>query len=211
MDVAREWLSQNQQELLKQYNLILFKKMWDKYAAGSLSKWEMQALCFYFNEHELSKVDYKKYGISNFHSLPETPVIDYFFNRGSHKIPIYKLTRIIGTVIAKNDTKSSVTLLTTSGVVNVKFTRDYYAMFKKQISKKNPDGSKTVMEKGWFTRGTLIMVTGFRREDTFVVKTYKSTNDHQLYKITDVVGSEIKLQHERYTSEDTFEEDEETS
>ena len=208
MDKVRTWLSENQAELLKTYNLALFKEIWDEKANGSISRWEMQALCFYFNEHELANVNKYKYGISDFNELPEQPEVDYFFKRANHQIPIYKLTRIIGTVIAKNDSKSIVTLLTTTGVVNVKFSREYYAMFKKQISRKNPDGSKTVMEKGWFTRGTMLMVTGFRREDTFVGKTYKSTNSHQLYKIVEVQDDNIVIQHERWTSSDAFEEEE---
>ena len=42
------------------------------------------------------------------------------------------------------------------------------------------------------------MVTGFRREDTFVAKSYKNTSTHQLYKIIDVTGGEMKLEHDRY-------------
>ena len=48
---------------------------------------------------------------------------------------------VIGTVIAKNDNKHTVVLLTTTGVVTVKFTREYYSMFKKQISQIQPDGT----------------------------------------------------------------------
>jgi DNA polymerase-3 subunit alpha len=168
----------------------------------------MEALCFYYNAHELKNINTIKYGISDFNELPTTPEVDYFFKRAGVQIPIYKLHKIIGTVIAKNDNKSTITLLTTTGVVTVKFTREYYAMFKKQISQVQPDGTKKVVEKGWFTRGTMIMVTGFRREDTFVGKTYKATASHQLYKITEVNDSDIKLQHERFTSNGTIEEDE---
>ena len=208
MDVAREWIKNNHDEILKTYNQTLFKQSWDKYATGNLSHWEMESLCFYYNAHELKNINTVKYGISDFNELPTTPEVDYFFKRAGVQIPIYKLHKIIGTVIAKNDNKSTVTLLTTTGVVTVKFTREYYAMFKKQISQVQPDGSKKVVEKGWFTRGTMIMVTGFRREDTFVGKTYKATASHQLYKITEVNDSEIKLQHERFTSNGTIEEDE---
>ena len=208
MDTAREWIKNNHDDILKNYNQLLFKQAWDKYASGSLSHWEMESLCFYYNEHELKNVNTFKYGISDFNELPQEPEVDYFFKRAGVQIPIYKLHKIIGTVIAKNDNKSTVTLLTTTGVVNVKFSREYYAMFKKQVSQVQPDGSKKVVEKGWFTRGTMIMVTGYRREDTFVGKTYKPTASHQLYKITDVLGEDIKIQHERYTSEGTIEEDE---
>lgn len=207
MDVAREWLKAHQDEVLKEYNKMLFKETWDKYASGNISHWEMQSLCFYHSDHELKNVNLERYGISNFEDLPVEPEVDYFYKRKNNNIPIYKLRRIIGTVIAKDDNRTSITLLTTTGVVNVKFTRDYYAMFKKQISQINPDGTKTVMEKGWFTRGTMLMITGFRRDDTFVAKNYKNSGSHQLYKITDVVNDEIIITNERWTGDTAIEEE----
>ena len=199
MDEARAWLKEYQDEVLKELNFCLFKEAWDKYATGSLSAWEMEALCFYYHQHELINVDTSKYGIVNFFDLPETPEVDYFFKRNGKEIPIYKTYKIIGTVISKNDNRSSVTLLTTQGVVNVKFTKEYYAMFGRQISEKQEDGTKKVMEKGWFGRGTKVMCTGFRRDDMFVTKTYKHTPTHQLYKITEVKeNGEIELSHDRY-------------
>ena len=50
------------------------------------------------------------------------------FKRNGKQIPLYKLYRIAGTVISKNDARHSISLLTTSGVVNVKFTKEYYAL-----------------------------------------------------------------------------------
>ena len=88
----------------------------------------MDSLCFYYHEHELSKINTEKYGITRFNWLPEVPEVDYFFKRNGRDIPIYKTYKIIGTVISKNDNKATVDLLTTSGVVTVKFTKDYYAM-----------------------------------------------------------------------------------
>ena len=207
MDLARDWLKANQQEMLKIYNMTLFKEMWDKYAAGTTSKWEMDSLCFYHGEHELANVNTYKYGIVDFFSLSPEPEVDYFFKKGKNKIPIYKLHRIIGTVIGKNDNKSTITLLTTTGATTVKFSREYYAMFKKQISQVGADGKKHVVEKSWFTRGTMIMVTGFRRDDMFVGKTYAATEGHQLYKITEVIDNEIKLQHERFSPQGALEEE----
>lgn len=201
MDTARDWLKENQEEVLKEFNYILFKECWDKYATGTISAWEMESLCFYYHDHELIDVDVDKYGISNFFNMPETPIVDYFFKRNGKEIPIYKTYKIIGTVISKNDTRSSVTILTTNGVVNVKFTKEYFAMFNRQISEVQEDGTKKVKEKGWFSRGSKIMVTGFRREDTFVAKSYKHTSTHQLYKITNVENGEMQLEHERYGQE----------
>ena len=207
MDVAREWLKGNHDEILAEYNKVLFKEVWDKYASGNKSHWEMDSLCFYYGKHELINVDNNKYGIVDFRELSPVPDVEYYFKRGGKQIPIYKLRRIAGTVLAKDDNRCSVILLTTTGVVPVKFTRDYYAMFKKQISEIQPDGTKKVIEKGWFGRGKMLLVTGFRREDTWVAKTYQSTEGHQLYLIEEVIGDEIKIRHDRYTSNNAFEED----
>jgi len=208
MDVARDWLKENHDEILNEYNMMLFKEVWDKYASGNTSAWEMASLCFYYGKHELAEINNARYGIVDFNELSEEPQIDYYYKRNGRQIPIYKLYRIAGTVLAKNDNKCMVTLLTTTGVVDVKFTRDYYAMFKKQISQIQPDGTKKVVEKGWFKRGNMLMITGFRREDTFVGKTYKNTEGHQLYKIAAVLGDEIALQHDRFTGQDVVEEEE---
>lgn len=199
MDTARDWLKEHQEETLKEFNHILFMDEWNKYAQGNLSSWEMEALCFYYHEHELANIDNFKYGISNFFDLSSQPVVDYFFKRNGKDIPIYKTYKIIGTVISKNDNKSSITLLTPNGVVDVKFTKEYYAMFARQISEKQEDGKKKVMEKGWMTRGTKLMITGIRRDDQFVAKTYSHTPTHQIYKIEVVNGGrDMELSHDRY-------------
>lgn len=197
MDTAREWLKDNQEDILNQYNNLLFNEMWIKYASGNVSAWEMESLCFYYHEHELANIDKYKYGIVNFSTLSYEPEVDYFFKRAGRDIPIFKLYKIAGTIISKNNTKASVVILTTDGVVTVKFTKEYYAMYNRQISEVQPDGSKKVLEKGWFSRGTKIMITGYRREDTFVAKTYKATSTHQLYRIVDINGKNMTLEHER--------------
>ena len=197
MDEVRDWLKENQNEVLNQYNNLLFNETWNKYATGNISAWEMESLCFYYHEHELANIDKHKYGIIDFSTLSYEPEVDYFFKRAGRDIPIFKLYKIAGTIISKNNTKASVMVLTTDGVVNVKFTKEYYAMYNRQISEVQTDGSKKVLEKGWFSRGTKIMVTGYRREDTFVAKTYKATATHQLYKIVNVNNSNMTLEHER--------------
>ena len=197
MDSAREWLKNNQKEMLEQYNNVLFNETWNKYAIGNISAWEMESLCFYYHKHELSNIDKYKYGIVDFSTLSYEPEVDYFFKRAGRNIPIFKLYKIAGTIISKNNTKASITILTTDGVVNVKFTKEYYAKYNRQISEKQADGSKKVLEKGWFSRGTKVMITGYRREDTFVAKTYKATPTHQLYRIVSINNKNITLEHER--------------
>lgn len=208
MNVAREWLKENSEKILKEYNKIIFLEDWKKYGKKNLAAWEMESVCFYSHPHELSKVDYSKYQISVFDSLPETPFVAKYFTRNKVQIPIFETTKIIGTVLDKNKTKGIVTILTPEGtVVNVKFSKEYFSMFDKQISEKQIDGRKKIKEKSWFNRGEMIMVNGFRRDDTFVAKAYKSDNVHQLYKITEVVnnGTLLELTHDRYNVEDNGE------
>ena len=189
--------------MLNKFNEVLFKEAWDKYAQGSISEWEMESLCFYYHEHELSHINKNKYGLVNFNSLSSEPDIDYMFKRNGKDIPIYKIYRIAGTVISKNDTRSSISLLTTDGVVNVKFSKEYFAMAARQISEKQEDGTKKITEKGWFVRGTKLLVQGYKRDDTFVGKTYSKTIGHQLYKITNInKDGTLELQHERKGQEE---------
>lgn len=158
----------------------------------------MDSLCFYYHEHELKNINFRKYGIIDFYNLSANPEIDYFFKRNGKDIPIYKISRIAGTVIGKNDNRASISLLTPTGVVNVKFTKEYYAMYNRQISELGEDGIKHVIEKGWFTRGIKLLIAGYRRDDTFVAKTYKNNGFHQLYKITNIYkDGAIELVHNR--------------
>lgn len=162
----------------------------------------MEVLCFYYHEHELAHLPITKYGISDFAKLPTTPIVDKTFKRNGREIPLFKLSRICGTCIAKNKTKSTVTLLTTSGVVELKFRKEFFALFDKQISERGADGCKHVKEKGWFNRGSMIVVTGVRIDDIFLVKKYNSTPGHTLYKIDSINNKgEINLISERYSSE----------
>jgi DNA polymerase-3 subunit alpha len=199
MDVFRNWITEDKDKILYELNAIIFKEEWDKYAKGTISAWEMEALCFYYHEHELEDVNAYRYGLVDFFNLPEEPVVEKSFERGGKTINMFKLSKICGTCIAKNKTKSTVTLLTTSGVVNVKFRKEYFALFDKQISAMGADGARHVVEKSWFNRGSMIVVQGMRSGDDFVSKKYASTGGHQLYKIDAILNNgELMLKDSRY-------------
>lgn len=183
---AKQYIIDNQEELLNKYNNILIKQQWDKYCLGNISKWEMDSMSFYYHEHELAHIDLQKYGISEFSKLPEEPEIERFFEIKNRQIPIYKINKIIGTCIGKNNIKGTFTLLTSDGeVVDIRLTKEHYAYYNKQISEIE-NGVKKVKEKSWFTRGTKLMVVGIRRGSGFMAKKYKNTGGHRLYKINDV-------------------------
>ena len=187
MDVIREFLNNNKDELLNQLNSAIFMEDWNKYAKGTISAWEMEVLCFYYHEHELSCVNADRYGFADFFSLPEDPEIDKTFIKSGKEIHIFKLHRICGTCIAKNKTKGTVTILTTTGVVNVKFRKEYFSLFDKQISERGADGVKHIVQKSWFNRGNMIVVQGVRSGDDFVSKKYQSSGGHQLYLVEQIL------------------------
>ena len=202
MDVFRKWIAADKENILQNLNEKIFLEDWNKYALGTISAWEMEALCFYYHDHELKNVNRAKYGFVNFFDLPENPVVESTFMRGGKEINIFKLSKICGTCIAKNKTKSSVSLLTVDGVVNVKFRKEYFALFDKQISARGADGVKHVVEKSWFNRGSMIVVMGIRSGDDFVSKKYASTGGHQLYKIDSIdEWGDLTLRDSRYQGE----------
>lgn len=173
MEDFKIWVSN--EELLKQYNNYLYQEAWNKHAKGSIPKWEMDALCFYYTEHELSNINNDKYNIVNFFKMPTEPkIVDTYIRKGV-KRPKFEIVRIIGTVLDKNKHKHSISLLTVDGVVNVKYYDGAFYHYDRQISQKNKDGSKTVLEKSWFTRGNLLLLCGFRRGNTFKPCRYVDT------------------------------------
>ena len=202
MDVFRDWIKNNQAEILKSLNEIIFLEAWNKYAAGTISAWEMEVVCFYYHDHELAHVNKELYGIKNFKDLPRQPEIERSFVKAGKVINLYKLNKICGTCVAKNKNKSIVTLLTPDGVVDVKFRKDYFSLFDKQISEIGEDGKKHIAEKSWFNRGSMILVMGIRQGDSFIPKKYASSNGHQLYRIETIdEKGELILQDARLKGE----------
>ena len=202
MDVFRGWIADNKEQILEDLNNAIFLEDWNKYAKGTISAWEMEVLCFYYHEHELAHINNEKYGFVDFFKLPPEPVVEKEFPRGNRMIKMYKLSKICGTCIAKNKTKSTVTLLTTTGVVNVKFRKEHFTLFDKQISARDANGDKHIVEKSWFNRGNMIVVMGIRSGDNFIAKKYASTGGHQLYKIREIIDdTDLILTSERYQGE----------
>lgn len=199
MDVFRVWLNENKNQVLQDLNTTIFLEDWEQYATGSLSAWEMKSLCFYHHEHELINVNKGKYGIVDYYSLPEDPIVDRSFVKGGKTINIFKLHKICGTCVAKDKNKAQISLLTTEGIVNVKFRKEYFSIFDKQISVIQPDGKKKVMEKSWFDRGSMLVIQGIRSGDNFIPKKYASSTSEQIYKITNIdKDGDLTLTHQRY-------------
>jgi DNA polymerase-3 subunit alpha len=163
-------------EMVKLFNQKTYESYvetnWNKYCKGTPSKWEMDSLSYYYHEHELKNVDRMKYNISNFNDLPSQPEIEGVFKRKERTFSKYKLNKIVGTVLDRDKVRHIVTLLTPDGVVTVKFYSGAFIWYDKQISERDEDDKKTVIETSWFKRGNLLMITGIRRDDKFYPKKY---------------------------------------
>lgn len=186
MDRIRPWVKGHANELLVAVNTRLTQDTWDKYCTGSLSKWEMDSVSFYSHEHELEGVNLDRYGFSDYWDLPEEPEIDRVIPIKGKMVPILRLHRIIGTVLDRDKSKKTVTLLTTRGVVTVKIFGGVFAQYDKQISERGADGKKHVIEKSMFSRGNKIIVCGVRDGDSFRAKKYSKTPHHLVEQIVDV-------------------------
>lgn len=188
MDPVRTWMKENQNEILCTLNNTLFDEVREKYATGNINKWDMDALGTYCHDHELAGLNKKAYSIVNFEDLDEEPTIaSEFLTQDGSLIRMFEISRICGTVIDKDKNKSTVTLLTpTMQVVAVKVWKNQYAKWDRQISRKNPDGTKTIVEKSFFARGNKLIITGIRRGDDFVPKKYKSTSFPLFEKIEEM-------------------------
>ena len=187
MDIIRPYVKSHNEELLNAINNRLKKELWDKYCLGSISKWEMDSISCYIHDHELKNLQNNVYSFADYNKLSNEPDIEYTFTTKQGKtIPMFRIRRIAGTVLDRDKGKKTVTLLTTTGVVTVRIYGDAFGYYDKRLSQKQPDGTKKVIENSWFSRGNKIIVTGIRKEDSFLAKKYSRTPYHLVELITDI-------------------------
>lgn len=175
-----EWLKTH--DAVTTYNYILLNEQWNKYVKTNDTRtWEMETVSYYDKEHELHGVNKASYNISNYFDIPENPIILKEEIKRGRLVKTYQIHTLVGTVIDKNPIRHTVSLLLLDGgVATIKLTKGTFSFYNKQISKVNSDGKKTVVEKSWFGRGTLLMVKGFKNGGQFFAKSY---NGHSILKI----------------------------
>ena len=187
MDIIRPYVKAHNEELLNAINSRLKKELWDKYCLGSISKWEMDSISCYIHEHELAKLQNHIYGFADYDKLSNNPDVEYTFTTKQGKtVPMFRIRRIAGTVLDRDKAKKMVTLLTTTGVVTVRIYGDAFNYYDKRLSQKQPDGTKKVIENSWFSRGNKVIVTGIKKEDSFLAKKYSRTPYHLVELITGI-------------------------
>ena len=144
MTGIKDWMKSNEEELIQQIQKCDVNEIWKQYCNGNDSSWEMEVLGFYYSGHELD-------------SLEESQIDITHLKDGDYKHTV----SICGTVLGKDAYKHMVTLLTTTGVVTLKFTGELFANYNKIISEMTAEGKKT-LEKSWFNKGTLLIVNGYK-------------------------------------------------
>ena len=193
MDIIRPYIKAHNTELLNAINDRLISDMWNKYCTGSISKWEMDAISCYIHEHELAHIDYEAHGWDRFDDLGENPIIERYIPIKGKQVPIFRLSRIVGTVLDRDKSKKTVTLLTTDGVVLVKIYGQLFNFYDKQISERDSSGKKHVIEKSMFSRGNKVIITGIPDgENNFRCKTYKNTPFHSVERI-EILNGKIEF------------------
>lgn len=196
-NMLKSWLQRP--ETIKEYNKKAIIAAYNTLDCVDVDRWAMQSTSYYHNNgHELKNLDFKRYGISRFSDLSEEPVF-VEKNFGQRSWRQYEISAIAGTLIAKDDTKHIITLLTTDyDVVNCKLTREAYAHYKRVISS-GSGKDKVVYDDAWIQRGSLLIVCGYRNGDDFRCKKYKnSVYDHQMILIKHVYeDGSADLQTER--------------
>ena len=201
MSIVRPYVQKHAADLLASVNKRLMEDTWNKYCAGSFSKWEMDSVSFYSHEHELVDLDMDRYELSDFSDLPEEPIVDRVIPIKGKLVPILKLFRICGTVLDRDKAKKTVTLLTTSGVVTVKIFGGVFSNYDKQISERGSDGKKHVIRKSEFARGNKIIVCGVRDGDSFRAKKYNKTPYHLIETIEQINEDGTMITYNRHDEE----------
>lgn len=166
-------------EFVRLYNNAQFLYLWHEVASNSVEAWQMESVGFFADKHQLDYADQGRYGIVDFNSLSETPVV--LSENTAKNGRVYKnleLSTIAGVVLDKNKNSNSFTLLTTTGVIACKLFSGSFSHYDRQIK------SNGQTERSWLGRGSVLLVSGYRRNDTFVLKA--NYGEHTINKITEI-------------------------
>lgn len=187
MTRLNEWLSTD--AAVDMFNNHTKAMVWNKYCSGSVEKWEMDALSYYTDKHELDYMPIENYiDVANFNELPVDPVVAEVKKWGATTYNKYRLSLLTGTVIQKDKAKRIITINTQYGVVDVKLDKGKFAHYDRSVD----------TDTSWFAKGTKVVVSGYRRGESFISKTYTdSFLKHSIVKIEGFDGKQVYFKMER--------------
>ena len=181
MDKPRRYIKDNHDELLRKMNNNLFHNEFNKYGEGDVLQWELDSLSFYYSGHPLANVvlPVETTALSD---LKENDFDGFWMIKGK-RVPKYRLSTIVGTVIDKDKQKGFFTLQTADGgAIEVKVFKQQFAHYTHVISEVNEEGEKDILEDSFFEKGTHLVVTGIKRGEIFIPKVYKNTGFDAILK-----------------------------
>lgn len=202
---VKQYLIDNQEEMLALVNSDAIAEWKEKYFSGERSMNEIETMGVCFGDHPYESIK----NLVDFNTLSQEPQIAYTFRTPQgRRVPMYELTMIAGICIAKDKLHSTITILTPTGPVDVKFRKQQFASYDAQISRV-VDGHKKIIERSWFNRGVGLIIHGMRQDDLFLAKTYKnSPMRHTCYKILGIKeGHKFEVQQERKKGKSENEDD----
>ncbi len=180
IEPLKEWL--RTEEALDIEVRIRRDDFWSQNCLGTVENWFFETLNYYPYGHFLIKTDLgTMFDFKSFNDLPNVPQARSYV--GKNKFPIYETYEIAGSVVAKNNVKKTVDLLTPDGLAICKMGDSLFSKYNKVI--KN-DGIK---DPSWFERGNNLILLGTRNGNEFRVKKIKDATSilkivNQGYKVS---------------------------
>lgn len=159
------------------------RQFWIDNFSGKSEEWEMETIMFYSDKHEVEYIPFlNDLKIVDFHNMKQEEVRSTYTTKNGVTRNIFNTENIIGTVVDKNKTKSLIYLLTQYGVVTVRIPKYKFGIFNAKAVDIKEDGTKEVIDDSWFNRGTLLLCSGYKRGEEFIL--YKpNKNAKELFKV----------------------------
>lgn len=189
----KDWLKTNEATNLEAN--MNRREEWIKNMSGNPEHWSFETLHYYPEKHELELSTLNEiFTYKGFKELSESPKVIGFKKWRGREFPQYNSTVIAGTVISKDNVKSSVTILTADGVANVSLGKDRFAKYNKKIIE-GTGKSRHCVENSWLDVGTRLVLTGYRDQNDFRLRKYQGM-ERQILKV-DGFGTKISVNYNK--------------
>lgn len=177
----KEWLKTD--EAIELLAKVEKQQFWIENFSGTPESWEMETIMFYSDKHEIDYIDLlNNFNLVNFNDMEQEKVKNTYKTKKGITKTVFETENIAGTVVEKNKAKSLVYVLTKHGVVTVRVPKYKFSYYDKKIVDHDSKGNKFILDNSWFDRGTILLLSGYRRGEEFVM--YKPGRDSSdIYKI----------------------------
>lgn len=170
------------------------REFWLKYCRGTVESWEGSTLLFYSGKQEMDIMPVENYfDVVDFNELSSTPVVVGYSQYKGRSFPQQKIFEIGGLIVGKEKAKKLIFVLTKSGVVTVRMSKQQFEKYDKKT--KNDDGK--IVDESWLVRGNLVVLVGYKRGKEFVLKNKNSKHSTVIYNIVHYNADKIVLKSKK--------------